>query len=60
MVQLPAPTASAGIIAALELASSKDDWKNQVVKPLGAPQELEDWFRFFAISVRNAKRVSMT
>ena len=57
MVQLPAPTQSAGIIAALELVSSKDDWKNQVVQPLGAPQELEDWFRFFAISVRNAKKV---
>ena len=57
MVQLPAPTASAGIIAALELASSKDAWKNQVVKPLGAPQELEDWFRFFAISMRNRDKV---
>ena len=51
------PAQSACIIAALELASSHDDWKNQVVKPWSSPQDLEDWFRFFAISMRNAKKV---
>ena len=56
-VQLPQPTNSGGIIAALELASNQDDWKNQVATPLGAPHELEDWFRFFAVSIRNLNKV---
>ena len=57
MVQLPAPTNSGAIIAGLELISKDDTWKNQVVEPLGAPHELEDWFLGLAVSLRNFAKI---
>ena len=57
MVQLPQPTNSGGVIAGLELLSRDDVWKNNVVEPLDAPHELEDWFRAFVVSLRNFEKV---
>merc|ERR1712032_1399121 len=54
MIQIPQPTNSGGLIAALELLNKDDDFLNSVAKPVNAPQELEDWFSFS--QVRNQER----
>merc|ERR1719341_3076142 len=57
MIQIPQPTNSGGLIAALELLNKDDDFLNSVAKPVNAPQELEDWFRDLGNDSRNFARL---
>jgi len=57
MIQLPQPTNSGGLIAALELLNKDDQFLNQVAKPVNAPHELEDWFRDLGNDSRNFARL---
>ena len=57
MVQLPAPTNSGAILAALELLAQDDAFKNSVVTPVAAPHELEDWFRELGVALANFGRL---
>lgn len=57
MVQLPAPTNSGAILAALELLTQDDNFKNSVVTPVAAPHELEDWFRELGVALANFGRL---
>jgi len=57
MIQIPQPTNSGGLIAALELLNKDDDFLNEAAKPVNAPQELEDWFRALGNDSRNFARL---
>jgi len=58
MVKLPAVTASASVIAGLELLWPKDEEKkNNVADVVSAPHDLEDWFVNFKIHLQNKKKI---
>jgi len=60
MVQLPQPTHSGAVIAALELLMEDDNAKNTVVQPLDAPHDARDWFKYSITHYRNRDRIRST
>ena len=58
MVQVPQPTFSGSIIAAIEIALPDDDEKkNDICTPIPAPQEKEDWLTVVKESLLNADKI---
>lgn len=58
MVQLPAPTNSASIVAALELLWPDAEMrKNEICTPVEAPHDLQDWFINFKRDLCNGQKI---
>ena len=58
MVQLPAPTNSASIVAALELLWPDAEMrKNEICTPVEAPHGLQDWFINFKRDLCNGQKI---
>lgn len=58
MVQIPAPTYSGAVIAAMEVMYGDDLEKlNDVCTPLSAPHELRDWFKDWKTHILTAPKI---